>query len=338
MVRIAADSGVAIGSGVSGTWGSDVRHHYSKDQPWNSDGTLLALQNNGGGMVLLDGETYQPKLGRCSGYSIGDDRWHPSPAHPHERISVGGTQLQWYDVVNCVKTRSWTLPFAVQYFGPSEGNPSFDGRFAALTDGNRMFVVDMDPQPPFAPYPNSRIGPPVRIDSCGLAGGCAIDWVSISPSGKYAVVSYDGDFPRVFDVDPSTLALTPRPMPAASLRPNFPSFRSMSCTISAISATPGSAMPRLRTSVSNVQRSPSCVKSAGTMSKRISPDTLSVSFGSTKRNRAFRSTNRQLIPNTSRAGSGAWLRKAISISQPRSFMRGIGNRGFAVCSARALSC
>jgi len=37
-----------VGGGVPGTWGSDARHHYSKDQPWNSDGTLIALQNGGG--------------------------------------------------------------------------------------------------------------------------------------------------------------------------------------------------------------------------------------------------------------------------------------------------
>jgi len=81
-----------------------------------------------------------------------------------------------------------------------------------------MFVVDMDPQPPFAPYPNKRIGPAYDVSSCGLSGGCTIDWVSISASGKYAVVSYNGDHPRVFDVDPNTLALTPRPMPSASPR------------------------------------------------------------------------------------------------------------------------
>jgi hypothetical protein len=76
----------------------------------------------------------------------------------------------------------------------------------------------MDPQAPFAPYPNSRIGPVVRIDDCALAGGCTIDWVSVSATGKYVVVSYMGDHPRVYDVDPNTLAMTPRPMPAAAPR------------------------------------------------------------------------------------------------------------------------
>ena len=208
--RIAGNVGTALGGGVAGSWGSDARHHYSKDQPWNSDGTLLVLQNSGSPtQVYLDGETYAVKFGKCSGYSVGDDRWHPSKAHPDERINVNGSELMWYDVVRCVKTRSWTLPFAVDYFGPSEGNPSNDGRYAALTDGTRMFVVDMDPQAPLAPYPARRIGRAVSIASCGLAD-CSVDWVSVSASGTYVVVSYNGDHPRVYDVDPGTLALTPQ--------------------------------------------------------------------------------------------------------------------------------
>lgn len=219
VIKIAGNTGTALGGGVSGTWGSDARHHYSKDQPWNSNGTLLVLQNDASpSQVYLNGETYAVVRGKCSGYSSSDDRWHPSPSHPNERINVNGSELMWYDVVNCVKTRSWSLPFSVEYFGMGEGNPSNDGRFAALSDGTRMFVVDMDPQAPFAAYPASRIGPArdVIVDS-GLSGA-SIDWVSISASGKYAVVSYNGDFPRVFDINPTTLALTPRPMPAASPR------------------------------------------------------------------------------------------------------------------------
>jgi hypothetical protein len=155
---------------------------------------------------------YQVVAGKCSNYSPGDDRWHPSRAHARERISVSGSRLKWFDVVSCTETRSWALPFAVNGFGPSEGNPSFDGRFAAFTDGVRVFVVDMDPRPPHATYPAQRVGPARGVDDCRI-GSCLIDWVSISPSGRYVVVLYDGDYVRVFDVDAATLALTPRPMP-----------------------------------------------------------------------------------------------------------------------------
>ena len=98
----------------------------------------------------------------------------------HERINVVGNELMWFDVVSCVKTRNWTLPFAVNGIGPSEGNSSDDGRFVALTDSARVFVVDMDPQPPLQAYPAQRIGPAIDVSNCGLADGCQVGWVSSS--------------------------------------------------------------------------------------------------------------------------------------------------------------
>ena len=215
VTRIANDPGqtMTLQNGT-GTWGSDARQHYSKDQPWSADGSLIALQNNGAPRrVFLDGNTYAPTLGQCRNYPLGDDRWHPSIAHAHERINVKGSSLIWFDVVTCTQTRSWTLPLSVPGFGPWEGNPSFDGRYVALTDGTWAFLVDMDPQAPFAPYPERRIGPTVDLTDCGLSSGCTIDWVSVSASGEYVVVAYSGDYLRVYDVDPATLAFTPRPMP-----------------------------------------------------------------------------------------------------------------------------
>jgi len=53
---------------VSGSWGSDARHVYSKQQPWNSDNTLLTIENRSGGSptpMIIDGTTYAPKLAPC---------------------------------------------------------------------------------------------------------------------------------------------------------------------------------------------------------------------------------------------------------------------------------
>jgi hypothetical protein len=214
VTRISGDPGrrIALGTRGSPTWGADARHHYSNDQPWSADGTLLALQNTGSPPSLyLDGETYRPVRGPCPNDDAYDDRWHPSPTHAHERIAVNrATTLSWFDVVTCTRTRSWTLPFPVIGIG---GAPSDDGRFIALSDRTHFFVVDMDPKPPLAPYPNRRIGPAVDfISDCRLPGGCTKSWVSISPSGKYAVVNYHGDHLRVYDIDAGTLTGTPRPM------------------------------------------------------------------------------------------------------------------------------
>src|SRR6185503_16324819 len=135
-----------------------------------------------------------------------------------ERINARELELMWYDVVSCEKTRSWQLPFAVTYLGNGEGNTTRDGRFLALHDSSRVFVVDMDPQYPFDPYPSQRIGPIYDVSRCEQPAGCRMTWSSISPSGKYLVVHYEGDYSRVFDVHPKTLAITPRPMPEAAPR------------------------------------------------------------------------------------------------------------------------
>jgi hypothetical protein len=215
ITRITGDPGTSLGGAVAGTWSTDARHHYSKDQPWNSDQSLIAIQNTstGGGnpsAVYLDATTHLPAYGKCSNYQLGDDRWHVSTDHPHERVNATGTLLDWFDITTCTETRQWTLPMSVIGLGQGEGNTSFDGRFAVLGDQTSMFVVDMDPQPPYAPYPTARFGPITNVSAgCGLPN-CKVTWESVSPSGKYAVVHYSGEPIKVFDIDPVTLALTPR--------------------------------------------------------------------------------------------------------------------------------
>jgi hypothetical protein len=223
IIRIANDAGLPTAP-VRGTWGSDARHVYSKQQPWNADETLISIENRGANgspsPLILDGVTYQPKYAPCPNYQLWDYRWHPSRAHASEQINVdrSGGELMWFDVVACRKTRSWPLPIAADYgIGSGEGNPSNDGRFVMIAGTTRIYVVDMDPKPPFAPYPHRRIGPPLDVSDCGLPN-CKIDWASMSASGRYGVVAYQDDNPRVLDVDPVTLALTPHALPASSFR------------------------------------------------------------------------------------------------------------------------
>jgi len=219
VMRIVGDSGTTITmtGGGSGTWGADARHHYSDDQPWNADGTLLMLQNSGSPSdLVLDGNTYQVISSGCGDGGYG--RWHPSLTHAYERVKAYGTQLWWYDIRTCVITRSWTLPIAAP--GDIEMGPSRDGRFIALSSATQVFVVDMDPQPPFAPYPSQRLGPVYDFSSCGAPSGCTLDFTQVSASGRYVIVHFQGDWQQVLDVDPNTLALTPRPMPAAAPRCN----------------------------------------------------------------------------------------------------------------------
>src|SRR2546428_397606 len=96
--------------------------------------------------LILDGVTYRPKYAPCPNYKLWDYRWHPSRAHAHEQINVdqSGTELMWYDVEACRKTRSWSLPVAADYgIGSGEGNPSNDGRFVLIAGTTQIYVVDM---------------------------------------------------------------------------------------------------------------------------------------------------------------------------------------------------
>src|SRR5262245_33955578 len=236
ITRITGEPGTVI-SPTLGVWGMDARQVYSKQQPWNSTGTLLTLENKGGGAskspVILDGETYQPKYAPCDAFDNYDYRWHPSPAYPNVQIAVSrsGTELMWYDVANCQKLRTWTLPFAANYgLGSGEGNVSTDGRYAVISNDTKMVVVDMDPSGGLQPYPNKRIGPVYTWSPCSLNVAqpefCPNGNISISPSGKYIDVKFGSggvscdtlcDLHRIFEVDAS-LTIRPHNMAATSLR------------------------------------------------------------------------------------------------------------------------
>ena len=116
VTRITGEPGTVISPSL-GVWGNDARQVYSKQQPWNSTGTLLSIENRAGtateSPLILDGETYQPKYTPCSAFDNYEYRWHPSPDYPNVQIAVSraGTELMWFDVANCRKLRSWTLPF-----------------------------------------------------------------------------------------------------------------------------------------------------------------------------------------------------------------------------------
>ena len=237
IVRITGDAGKGFALGrAKGTWGVDARHHYSRDQPWNADGTLLAIENRGGGSppsLLLDGNTYQPLTGRCDRFTLDDFRWHPSIAHARIQIGVRESRdsLVWLDPIACRIERGWKLPLSPTGIGFSEGNPSNDGRFLALANQDSIVVVDMDPQAPFASYAsgNRRIGPVYALPPCSLdvtrPQQCRVGNISISASGRYVDVKFGGvsgdsaaDAHRIYEVDPVSLAIRPHAMAATSLR------------------------------------------------------------------------------------------------------------------------
>ncbi len=217
LTRIGGDAGVPFGS-ISGSWGGYARHHYSIDQPWNADGSYFVIVSgpaggNGGDRILLNGSSYLPakNLETECGWTPSDDRWHPNILHKFIRIGVDDTTMEWLNVATCQIERTFTLPFDIDGVGIAgyAGNPDNSGRYIAVMsqDGTQASIIDMDPQPPYAPWPNYRVGPIISTTGCGLAS-CNVSHLTISASGNYLMVKYLGDHVRVLTVA-ADLSATP---------------------------------------------------------------------------------------------------------------------------------
>ncbi len=152
------------------------RHGYSKNQPWNADQSLLRIRDR-----LLDGNTYQ--LLRKFPY-LDEAKWsHTDPRHmygfqgkgrfvrlilPHDQIEVLHT-FEGYDEVR---------------MGPWEGNLSYDDRLVVIAarKGEDLSVIVY------------HIGEEkIRSQKEFPGAWKRLDWVSISPSGKYVLFNWVPD-------------------------------------------------------------------------------------------------------------------------------------------------
>lgn len=201
-------------------WGTNARHQYSKNQPWNADQSLVAVKA-AGKIYLLDGSTYKPVENQCDSRIV--TLWHPTL--PNIRIKNWGDTLAWRDIERCEVVKRWSLPFIADAIGSWEGNPSLDGRFIAMGDttgvdsagrtfSRKVVIVDME---------RDKVGPEIDVhQECKDSGAtaCYVGWPSVSPSGKYLVVHFYHRSPegklvgqtgkRVYEINPDTLTVTPR--------------------------------------------------------------------------------------------------------------------------------
>ncbi|NLX99883.1 MAG: cadherin-like domain-containing protein [Rhodopirellula sp.] len=165
--------------GVDPTWGPVARHHYSTDQAWNADQSLLMLdRGTPGASLFLDGDTYQPLFLK---EPPGRFRWHPTD--PDLLIFVDGNRIGTWNVlteeVNVLASLEGYSEFDE---GPNQGMSSNDGTKIAVAGFNPagkevIFVYDLAAQ---HKYPDFSL--PAGTSS-----------VTISPLGNYVVVSGDLD-------------------------------------------------------------------------------------------------------------------------------------------------
>ena len=193
VTRITGDPGSEIPN-VEGKWATVARHHYSKDAAWNCDQSLVCLTRHQGypAILFLDGGTCRPLFGRNR--SPGSEiRWHPK--QPDMMVHVKNDVIGYWNVREDTAKVIATLPDYSDFrIGPFEGNLSRDGRLNVV-DGKKAedriaFAYDLAEK---RKYPDL------------ILNDAAIDWVSISASGRYIVLNgqIDGgrDRTQVYDLE-----------------------------------------------------------------------------------------------------------------------------------------
>lgn len=193
IIRICDDPGKVIKNIAGATWGDVAGHHYSSDQAWNCDQTLLYLdKNNGSGAsaLCLNGETYEP-LFKVSGLPT-DVRWHNS--EPALMNYVSGSILGTFNPKTGAKQT--IIDFGSQYasltFGGYEGSFSEDGemvvvmcQYAGQTTG---FAYNVKTKEKGKNIWASEVS----------SGTC--DNVRISSDGKYILWGFDPDLLIITDL------------------------------------------------------------------------------------------------------------------------------------------
>ena len=140
-----------------------MQHHYSKDQPWNHDMTLIKLNETN---AILDATTYQI-FKRPSGK--GETRW--STVDPNIMFYTLGNQFRKWNVRTDADTLLHTFPEGNISIGDNEGNISTGDRYVVLNVGTLAIVYDIVNDIVIA---KKDLGP--------------MDWATISQSGNYVVV------------------------------------------------------------------------------------------------------------------------------------------------------
>ncbi len=159
-------------------WGDEARHHYSKDQAWNSNSSLLLIYNNSTSKYLiLDGATYKVKF--ALGFRPNEIRW--SPVNANYLLYTKGNKFFKYNIYS--KEHSLIRQFT-EYEDKKyalsmvwEGNLAIDGsKIAFLSKSGKNYEVYS------YQIKKNKKSPVLNI------GTTKPKWISISASGKFVVV------------------------------------------------------------------------------------------------------------------------------------------------------
>jgi len=152
----------------------NVRHHYSKDQPWNCDMSLIMMDK-----WLLDGNTY--KIVRKVEFPE-EPRW--SFKDPEKIFGVQGNSFVTQNIrTGKIKVLHTFDGFDRILIGPWEGNISTDDGYVAFqaTKGKDWHIIVYDIKK------DRVIATRAALD---LNKFRVFDWVSMSQSGRYVIINW----------------------------------------------------------------------------------------------------------------------------------------------------
>ena len=197
ITRITGDPGSAIRNISGARWGDQARHHYSNDQAWNCDQSMIYLDTNAGsgaagaGSLFLDGETYEPLFAAKNTPSDPDIRWHATD--PDLLSFVSGSKLgTWNPKTGEQKIiRNFGGEYSDMKFGPWEGSFSEDGDMVVISCQKNRDVTG------FA-YKISTDDKSPDISASSVGSG--MDSVRISSKGSYMIWNFSPDKVIVTDL------------------------------------------------------------------------------------------------------------------------------------------
>lgn len=175
-----------------GLSGPVVRHHYSKDEPWNSDDSLIFIM---AGNTLLDDATYQI-VGHVT--ASGELRWANTKPLVMWNVDINAKSLNEITVhpgtpyTTTSKTLATFPSFDKLYMGPWEGNVDDDDHYIAMLGetGSTATAIVWDLK---ANTEVARLVLPHAFAD--------VDWISMSPSGKYVMVMTANAGTDIYDTD-----------------------------------------------------------------------------------------------------------------------------------------
>jgi len=191
VVKVTNPNNAVPGLGL--TWGSIAIHHYSDDQAWNADQTLLRLDRGTTPKVFLDGNTYKPLFALKA---PGDMRWHRT--NPDLMVILGAKGVSLWNVR---KNTVQVLNPLTGYTGANyadKGNLSDDGNMVAVR------ATRADGKPVAFAF---NIATGQKHPDIDLSNQYEVSWTTISPKGTYIVMdsktlsSDANEHRRVFTID-----------------------------------------------------------------------------------------------------------------------------------------